>query len=81
MPRYAVTSNLKDFPNSALRKASALIDALVISDDETLAEATELTINYNPETKNVFLSDAHWNLWFLDKRGYELKKRSATDEK
>ena len=81
MPRYAITSNLKEFPNSALRKASALIDAFIISDDKTLTETTELTINYNPETKNVFLSDAHWNLWFLDKRGYGLKKRSATDEK
>ena len=53
MPRYAITSNLKEFPNSALRKASALIDAFIVSedDDKTLAETTELTINYNPETK------------------------------
>ena len=81
MPRYSITSNLKEFPKSALRKASALIDELVISDDKSLTEATELTINYNPQTQNVFLSDAQWNLWFLGKRGFGLKKRSATDEK
>lgn len=67
MPRYAVTSNLKDFPNSALVEASALIEQVALSDDEVLAEAQELVINYNPETQNVFVSDSKFNVWYLGK--------------
>ena len=71
--RYAVTSNLKDFPKSALRKASALIDLVSCSDDEQIQGADELTINYTPETQNVFISDNKFNIWFIDKTGYKLK--------
>tara|TARA_Y100001938_G_scaffold129354_1_gene184176 strand:- start:886 stop:1149 length:264 start_codon:yes stop_codon:yes gene_type:complete len=74
MPRYAITSNLKAFPDSVLTEVSALIGAFICSegDDEKLLTAGELTINYNPETKNVFISDSDFNIWYLSRCGYKL---------
>ena len=70
--RFAMTSNLKKFPKSALLDASALLEQVALSDDKDVERAEELVINYNPETQNVFISDSKFNIWFKQKYGYKL---------
>tara|TARA_X000001036_G_scaffold301534_1_gene280601 strand:+ start:150 stop:380 length:231 start_codon:yes stop_codon:yes gene_type:complete len=74
MPRLSITSNLREFPKEALLQASSIMEILAETNDENLSEASELSIQYSIDTKNVFLSDSAFQIWVLDKYKYNLKK-------
>ena len=64
MPRFAMTSNLCEFPHEVLLEASRILTALAY-DHELRAISGELTISYTPSTGNVFLVDNEMNIWVL----------------
>tara|TARA_B100001540_G_C15578573_1_gene538449 strand:- start:386 stop:616 length:231 start_codon:yes stop_codon:yes gene_type:complete len=74
MPRLSITSNLREFPKEALLQASSIMEILAETNDEDLSEASELSIQYSIDTKNVFLSDSTFQIWILDRYRYNLKK-------
>jgi len=74
MPRLSITSNLKEFPKEALLKAANIMEVLAETDDEKLSKASELSISYSIDTKNVILTDSKFQVWVLDKYKYNLKK-------
>ena len=74
MPRLSITSNLREFPKEALLEASNIMEILAETNDKNLSEASELSIQYSIDTKNVFLSDSKFQVWVLDKYKYNLKK-------
>ena len=74
MPRLSITSNLKEFPRQVLLEASNIMEVLAETNDQELSKASELSISYSIDTKNVILTDNIFQVWVLDKYKYNLKK-------